>query len=112
MSVKCPHLSVVCTGIGDNLQAPEEPRGATSDEALFNCLNILLGCGVLSIPFALEEGGWAALGILALMGLATNYTGKVLIKCQEYFQRHPDETPPSGSTIRMDAGLLQTCAFC
>lgn len=48
---------------------------ANSREALFNCVNILLGCGVLSIPYALEEGGWAAFGVLALMWASTNYTG-------------------------------------
>ena len=31
---------------------PAEPRMATAQEALFNCVNILLGCGVLSIPYA------------------------------------------------------------
>jgi hypothetical protein len=50
---------------------------ATSQEALFNCVNILLGCGVLTIPYALQEGGWAALGVLALMWISTNYTGAV-----------------------------------
>ena len=48
---------------------------ANAREALFNCVNILLGCGVLSIPYALEEGGWAAFGVLALMWVSTNYTG-------------------------------------
>ena len=29
------------------------------------------------------QGGWGALGVLALLGVATNYTGKLIIKCQE-----------------------------
>ena len=60
-----------------DLETAEEStvKGATSQEALFNCVNILLGCGVLSIPYALEEGGWAAFAVLGLMWIATNYTG-------------------------------------
>lgn len=98
----------------DDLQelaiTPAEPRLATAREALFNCVNILLGCGVLSIPYALEQGGWAAFGVLALMWISTNYTGKVLIQCQEYFNRHPDALPQPGSTISMTEGLMASCA--
>jgi hypothetical protein len=57
---------------------------STAAEALYNCVNILLGCGVLTIPYALNEGGWAALGVLALMGLSTNYTGPGLFLCSSF----------------------------
>lgn len=89
---------------------PAGPRLSTAREALFNCVNILLGCGVLSIPYALEQGGWAAFGVLALMWISTNYTGKVLIQCQEYFNNHPDALPQPGSSISMTEGLMASCA--
>ena len=57
--------------------------GISVGEALFNACNILLGVGVLSVPFALEEGGWAALGVLAALAVCTNYTGKALARCQD-----------------------------
>jgi hypothetical protein len=63
-----------CAGSEVEIPTAKEPDSTTS-EALYNCVNILLGCGILTIPFALKEGGWAALGVLALMGLSTNYTG-------------------------------------
>ena len=47
-----------------------------------NSVNILLGVGLLSVPYALRQGGWAGLGVLASLGLMTNYTGKALIRCQ------------------------------
>lgn len=50
-------------------------------QALFNCVNILMGVGILSIPYSLKEGGWASLGVLTLLALCTNYTGKILAKC-------------------------------
>jgi hypothetical protein len=93
----------------DVVNAPETPNMATAQEALFNCVNILLGCGVLSIPYALQEGGWAAFGVLALMWMATNYTGKTLIECQEYFNRYPEVQSPKGSTIKLNDGLMASC---
>jgi hypothetical protein len=57
-------------------------EGCTFEQAMLNAVNILLGVGLLSIPFAMSEGGWAALATLALLGGVTNYTGKVLGECQ------------------------------
>lgn len=48
---------------------------ATFFQAVMNVLNILTGVGLLSIPFALRQAGWAGLGILWLLGIVTNYTG-------------------------------------
>eukprot|EP00803_Ostreobium_quekettii_P004153 evm.model.scf_1095EXC.2 EVM.evm.TU.scf_1095EXC.2 scf_1095EXC:35340-43169(+) len=52
-------------------------------QAMMNTINILMGVGLLSVPYALKEGGWAALGVLALICASTNYTGKILSRCQE-----------------------------
>ncbi|EIE22996.1 hypothetical protein COCSUDRAFT_15642, partial [Coccomyxa subellipsoidea C-169] len=49
---------------------------ATFFQAVMNVLNILTGVGLLSIPFALRQAGWAGLGILWLLGIVTNYTAK------------------------------------
>ena len=43
---------------------------------------VLLGVGLLSVPYALQQGGWAGLGVLGILGVTTNYTGKILIRCQ------------------------------
>ena len=48
---------------------------ATTIQTLFNSINVLLGVGVLTVPYAISEGGWAAVAVLALLGLITNYTG-------------------------------------
>jgi vesicular inhibitory amino acid transporter len=93
-----------------NLENTKEAQNtATYQEALFNCVNILLGCGVLSIPYALDEGGWAAFAVLALMWVATNHTGKTLIECQEYFNRFPETFPAKGSTIKLSDGVMASC---
>jgi len=70
----------------------QEPT-STFQQSLFNSVNILLGVGLLSVPYALKEGGWSALGVLGLLGFVTNYTGKALIRCQESVCR-PKPGPP------------------
>tara|TARA_X000000368_G_scaffold324631_1_gene261707 strand:- start:3768 stop:5543 length:1776 start_codon:yes stop_codon:yes gene_type:complete len=55
---------------------------STTNQALANSVNILLGVGTLSVPYALRESGWAGIVVLLLLGATTNYTGKTLIRCQ------------------------------
>eukprot|EP01025_Chloroclados_australasicus_P023751 TRINITY_DN239_c1_g1_i11.p1 TRINITY_DN239_c1_g1~~TRINITY_DN239_c1_g1_i11.p1 ORF type:complete len:558 (-),score=44.77 TRINITY_DN239_c1_g1_i11:2674-4212(-) len=64
-------------------ESESKEGSSTYFQALFNCVNILMGVGILSIPYALKEGGWASLGVLSLLAVCTNYTGKILAKCQE-----------------------------
>lgn len=54
---------------------PQVLGNASFFQAVMNVLNILTGVGLLSIPFALRQAGWAGLGILWLLGIVTNYTG-------------------------------------
>ena len=52
---------------------------ATVCQSILNGINILLGVGVLSLPYALKVSGWAVgMGLLVLFSLATNYTGKLI----------------------------------
>eukprot|EP00898_Chlorokybus_atmophyticus_P002793 jgi/Chlat1/3514/Chrsp23S03706 len=67
----------------DYIPSSGNQSGTSFSAALVNCVNILLGVGLLSIPFALKVGGWGALGVLALLGIVTNYTGKLLGYCQD-----------------------------
>ena len=41
----------------------------------------MAGTGILQLPYTLNQGGWATLGVLFLVGAMTRYTGKELIKC-------------------------------
>ncbi|GAQ90047.1 Transmembrane amino acid transporter family protein [Klebsormidium nitens] len=69
--------------LASELEGEVAAAGCTFNQALLNAVNILLGVGLLSIPFAMAEGGWAALATLGLLGVITNYTGKVLGECQQ-----------------------------
>ena len=41
---------------------------STTNQALANSVNILLGVGTLSVPYALRESGWAGIVVLLLLG--------------------------------------------
>lgn len=68
------------------MQSPpqEQKEELSYASGLFNTVNILMGVGILSIPYTLREGGWSALLVYAILWASTKYTGKILIKCQDY----------------------------
>ena len=43
------------------------------------CLLLVTGIGLLSLPSALKQAGWAGLTIMVGMGIVMNYTGKILL---------------------------------
>jgi len=52
---------------------------STVPQTICNGINLLLGVGVLSLPFALRMSGWIlGLGILIGLTILTNYTGKLI----------------------------------
>lgn len=52
------------------------PQGSTVTQAVFNVVNVMMGVGLLSLPFALKSSGWIGIGLLWLMGFVANYTGQ------------------------------------
>lgn len=44
-------------------------------------MNVLCGVGILSIPYAVKEGGWLSLILLFSMGSMSFYTGILLKRC-------------------------------
>ena len=80
---------------------------STTEQALANSVNILLGVGTLSVPYALRESGWAGIVVLLLLGATTNYTGKTLIRCQRRgslpmrtnFNTYSDENEDGSVTV-------------
>ncbi|KAJ0975308.1 hypothetical protein J5N97_017273 [Dioscorea zingiberensis] len=49
----------------------------------FNGLNALSGVGLLSIPYALAEGGWLSLILLLVIAIICCYTGLLLKRCMD-----------------------------
>lgn len=53
---------------------------ASADHELFACLTVP-GIGVLSMPYALSEGGWLSLGLFFFVGVLCYYTGILIQRC-------------------------------
>ncbi|XP_051217671.1 amino acid transporter AVT1I [Lolium perenne] len=62
-------------------QCSPDAGGATSVRTCFNGLNALSGVGLLSIPYALAEGGWLSLVLLLFVAAVCCYTGQLLQTC-------------------------------
>jgi vesicular inhibitory amino acid transporter len=58
---------------------------STFTQSIFNSVNILMGIGVLSLPYAFNITGFAlGLFLLFLFSVMTHHTGKLLQKCLDY----------------------------
>ncbi|XP_031115758.1 amino acid transporter AVT1I-like [Ipomoea triloba] len=62
----------------------DDDQGTSSFlRSCFNGVNILLGVGIVSVPYALSEGGWLCLMILVLVAFSCFYTGLLIQKCMD-----------------------------
>ena len=46
---------------------------------LFSCVCVMGGTGILGLPWALSQGGWAAGALILVIAMMANYTGKILV---------------------------------
>ncbi|KAK7290506.1 hypothetical protein RIF29_04977 [Crotalaria pallida] len=53
----------------------------TFGQGVLNGINALCGVGILSIPYAVREGGWFGIGILLIFAVFSFYTGLLLRYC-------------------------------
>ncbi|GMY25993.1 amino acid transporter AVT1I-like [Fagus crenata] len=68
----------------NQLPQSEQPgKGTTFLKTCFNGLNALSGVGILSIPYALSQGGWLSLIFLFLVATLCWYTGLLLQRCMD-----------------------------
>lgn len=86
--VRARAASAAADGPGDERVAAPEVKGNSSfSQAVVNILNLMLGVGLLSIPFALSQSGWIGLCVLWFFTFITNYTGKALVDCHTVVQQ-------------------------
>ncbi|CAI8602041.1 unnamed protein product [Vicia faba] len=57
------------------------PSQCSFGQAVLNGINALCGVGLLSVPYALKQGGWTALSILLIFSIFSFYTGLLLRYC-------------------------------
>eukprot|EP00794_Sanderia_malayensis_P003205 gene3205-3681_t len=63
------------------LAKPSDDRYASALLAGWNVSNLIQGTGILGIPFAVHQGGWAAVASMFIVAAICCYTGKLLINC-------------------------------
>ncbi|KAF7006062.1 hypothetical protein CFC21_021134 [Triticum aestivum] len=68
-------------------------RQCSYTQGVLNGVNVLCGVGILSTPYAVRQGGWLGLVILAVLAVLAWYTGVLLRRCldsKEGLETYPD----------------------
>ena len=63
------------------LAKPSDDRKAPTFLAGWNVSNLIQGTGILGIPYAVQQGGWAAVAMMFVVAVLCCHTGKLLIEC-------------------------------
>ena len=63
------------------LAKPSDDRKANAALAGWNVSNLIQGTGILGVPYAVRQGGWAAVVSIFVIALMCCHTGKLLIDC-------------------------------
>ncbi|MCO5590509.1 hypothetical protein L7F22_044479 [Adiantum nelumboides] len=61
----------------------ETSRQSNWMQATFNGVNVMVGVGLLSCPYAVKEGGWGGLIVLVLFAIVSCYTSHLLRRCMD-----------------------------
>ncbi|TKW04793.1 hypothetical protein SEVIR_7G132700v4 [Setaria viridis] len=85
--------------------------GASFVRTCFNGLNALSGVGLLSIPYALSEGGWLSLALLLVVAAVCCYTGLLLQRCMAASPAAARGYPEIGDLAFGRGGRLAASAF-
>ena len=67
--------------IDDQITSLEYENLASSFETFWNISNTIQGLPILTIPYAVKDGGYLALLTLLLVAAASNYTGQTIVRC-------------------------------
>jgi len=63
------------------LEKPSDDRKAHAFLAGWNVSNLIQGTGILGVPYAVQQGGWAAVAMIFIVAILCCHTGKLLIEC-------------------------------
>ncbi|WJX81856.1 hypothetical protein P8452_64688 [Trifolium repens] len=80
-----PLQSLVSTPKISVTEIPPQQRQCSFVQSVINGTNILCGIGLMTIPYAVKEGGLLSLSLLLLFALICCYTGILLKRCLESY---------------------------
>ncbi|KAK2355146.1 amino acid transporter AVT1I [Trifolium repens] len=66
--------------------AGQQIGGTNFFKTCFNVLNALTGIGILSMPYAIYQGGWLSIMLLIIFGMICCYTALLLERCMNAHQ--------------------------
>ncbi|XP_061353331.1 amino acid transporter AVT1D [Gastrolobium bilobum] len=81
-STHVPSLVSSCTKFSAS-ELPPPQQQCSFAQSVLNGTNILCGIGIVTIPYAVKEGGWLSLILLLLFSIICCYTGILLKRCLE-----------------------------
>lgn len=58
-------------------------HGCTFIQTVFNAVNVMIGVGLLSTPYTIEQGGWASLLVLLFFSAVCCFTASLMQSCFE-----------------------------
>uniref|UniRef100_A0A6N2KD64 Amino acid transporter transmembrane domain-containing protein n=1 Tax=Salix viminalis TaxID=40686 RepID=A0A6N2KD64_SALVM len=59
------------------------PHGCSFTQTIFNSFNVMVGVGILSMPYTVKQAGWASLVLLFVFALVCCYTATLMKHCFE-----------------------------
>ncbi|KAK7395265.1 hypothetical protein VNO78_15816 [Psophocarpus tetragonolobus] len=83
-TVSAPYLQSLVSNARFSMdELPPPQQQCSFIKSIINGTNILCGIGILTIPYAMKEGGYLSLIILVMFAIMCCYTGMLLIRCLE-----------------------------
>ncbi|KAL9681004.1 hypothetical protein QQ045_012785 [Rhodiola kirilowii] len=76
-------LSIASSTILLTSDADSSTSQCSFGQATLNTINVMCGMGLLSTPYAIQQGGWSSLLLLVIFGIIACYTGILLKQCLE-----------------------------
>ncbi|KAI4354527.1 hypothetical protein L6164_003380 [Bauhinia variegata] len=64
-------------------ELPPARQQCSFAQSVLNGINMLCGLGLLSMPYAVKEGGWLSLTMLLMFAIMCCYTGVLMRRCLE-----------------------------
>jgi vesicular inhibitory amino acid transporter len=84
---------------------PPHVGGTSVLESVCNVLNVYVGLGLLSKPYAIAMGGWLSVGALAVLCAVANVTGKLIVRCFAKLPREKQTYAELGRLAFGEAGF-------
>mmetsp|Transcript_16782 Transcript_16782/g.54157 ORF Transcript_16782/g.54157 Transcript_16782/m.54157 type:complete len:134 (+) Transcript_16782:119-520(+) len=85
-----------------------EENKLTATQTTINIVNLIVGAGILTVPYAFRAGGWVVLPIVVVLVLIFTFTGVLIVWC---IQKIESDLTVLEDTGQRDFAFLARKAF-